>query len=193
MGPRDGKPGDADKGCCFCAPSLLPSYSTSYIGSGSKDRMCLNYCLGGDEIAKSMHKPSRPSPVLWRREPELCPRRDRPHLPILLPPSLPLPGSTALRRRCCHLPQQRRAHPRLLGPLPPPPRRIRGSALPLEPSCRPLFRRANVRRAQALRTATSPPSLPYGHRDSGYRQAGTAQRQATKARRLPQHKSPLFK
>lgn len=70
--------------CSVLPPSFLPSYSTSYIGSSSKGRMYLNYCLGGDEIAKSMHRPSRSSPVLRHRGPEQP-------LPTPRPPALPHP------------------------------------------------------------------------------------------------------
>lgn len=119
-------------------PSLPPSSSTSYIGSSSKARMYLHYCLGGDEIAKSMHRPSRSSPAQGtgatsahaaaaRTAPSSCRR------PCLSPGGL-LPAGTAA---IC--PQQPRARPRLLGPLPPPPRRIRCSVFSLEPRCRRLI------------------------------------------------------
>lgn len=85
--PGDGRPGDADKGCCLCPPSLPPSRSTSYTGSSSKGRIYLHYCLGGDEIAKS-HRPSRSSPVRRRRAPEQSLPKPRPPAPPHPPPAV---------------------------------------------------------------------------------------------------------
>lgn len=102
-------------------PALLPSYSTSYIGSSSRGRMDLNCCLGGDEIAKCIHRPSRSSPVRRHRAPEQPLPTPRPPAPPHPPPAVPV----SPREDCCHL------SPAATGS--PPPARSPASAAPPNP------------------------------------------------------------
>lgn len=105
-GPADGRPGDADKGCRLCAPSLFPIPPRRTLAADRK----VGCILGGDEITESMHRPSRSSPVPRHRGPEQPQPPPRPPaLPRPPPPVVPVsPGRAAPSAPACSVPCLRR-------------------------------------------------------------------------------------